>query len=103
MDVLLDPVSEAAAAPPDVATEQCNKTVMYKGGTWIYAEHAYPGKLKNDLAPVHAVAHLVNNAVPMPPGYQDFATTPVVRDGFAAVFCGTQGNASADTVTFVLP
>jgi hypothetical protein len=83
-DALTDPVTEAMAASPIIATENCNGT---------YAEHAFPGYTVNQLAFVHA---LINNAATIP-GYSQYQMGAHLRDGYAAV-ASTSG-----TVTFILP
>ena len=96
IDALLDPVTEAAAAAPDVSTETCNKSYYPFGDASppvYYAEHYYPGKLVVDLAHVRVI--LPGGGIPL---YTNVVTLPVLRDAYAATTC-TNGS----TVTFVLP
>ena len=101
IDALTDPVKEAMAAPPDVAIETCNKSYVSGVTTIYYAEHSYPGKLVNDLSAVRVIAH-VPGASPIPGPYHDYVTTPIIRDGAAAITCGANA-AVYDKVTFILP
>jgi hypothetical protein len=107
-DALLSPVPEAAAAtPPTVATESCSvQSQAVAGVSYLYAVHAFPGKTKTDLAALRVVGHIIES-VPLLPGYEDTANVPVyVKDGEAAVHCGTVDkttDAFFDKVTFILP
>ena len=90
--------STAGVTPPDVATERC--TNVYDAGPgYLYAEHAYPGKTTTDLAALRVVVHYVVPQV----GYSQSTSTALVRDGSAAVECGTAASPLIDTVTFILP
>jgi hypothetical protein len=104
VDALAEPVAEAKAAlPPDIATEQCNKTASYNGGAgyYMYAEHLYPGKTINDLANIRVVTHLTP-ASPFP-GYEYQTGGAYLANGRAAVPCGTNGSTSSDSIVFILP
>lgn len=101
MDALVSPVPEAQAGPlpPDVVVEQCDKMGLTVGTTtYFYAEHAYPGKSKADLARVGVVVHLPGGSPALGHGYEDVVGSPYVKDGFAAFTC-----AQGQSVTFVLP
>ena len=94
-DALIDPVADAKAGTPDVAVENCNKTV----GPSIYAEHSYPGKTVNDLTPVQVALHYASVPAGLPSGYEHAKIFPTyVKDGAVAVFC----TSPSDTVVFVL-
>jgi hypothetical protein len=100
LDPVLDPVGEAQAAPPDIATESCSRV----GGSYVYAEHAYPGKTVEDLAHLRVVMRYKTDAgVTQLPGYSRFVTLPWLKPGYAAVICGTTAAMYVDDVTFILP
>lgn len=106
VDAMTNPVADAhAALPPDVATEPCNKRAHIgdSGIDYLYAEHAYPGKTKADLTALRQLGHLTSAYVVLP-GYADIAGLGAyVRDGIAAVFCGSSQAPIYDTITFILP
>ena len=104
VDAVTDPVPEAQAGlPPIVAVEPCNKTFVISSTTWVYAEHAFPGKTKTDLASVQTLTHYLPGQMPAPPGYSEELGLPWARDGYSAQLCGTQPTPSVDSVTFILP
>lgn len=107
VDALVDPVVEAnAALPPDVSSEPCDKRSPLgdSGSGYLYAEHQYPGKTKTQLAALLIVGHLATPATAPIAGYPDVAFAAVyVRDGSAAVVCGSYASPSYDNVTFILP
>lgn len=102
LDALTDPVKEAAAAPPDIAVEQCDKLTL-SGPQLLYAEHAYPSKSIVQLAQVVAIGHMKTLATQTIPGYNDGMLPVQLKPGYAAVSCGPPGPNGYDTVTFVLP
>jgi hypothetical protein len=106
VDGVANPVSEASAAPLDVATEPCNKTGTVNGSSFVYAVHEYPGKTVQDLSALRVVSHFVSG--PQRPtiagvAFEQQAGVPFLRDGFAAAFCGASGAPTYDSVTFILP
>lgn len=109
VDGVVDPVKDANAdpLPPDVATEQCDKQGTVGAATYLYAVHAYAGKTVQDLSAVRVVLHYSNGAAQAPTiggtNYDNAVTIPVLRDGSAAVFCGSAGSLIYDKATFILP
>jgi len=104
LDAITNPEHDAIAAPgATVVDEQCDKTFVANTQTQVYAEHAFPGKTKNDLAGVQAVVHYHPGVFSPPPGYADQVWGVLVKDGAVAVQCGAQSSPSLDGVTFILP
>ena len=100
-DAVTNPVGEAAAGPTaTVVTEPCNKTGTNLGGTsFPYAEHAFPGKTKADLATLSFTINEGKDIWTSPAGYQTVIGAGAwIKDGSVAVTC-----AATSTVTFVLP
>jgi hypothetical protein len=98
LDALLDPVSEAHAGMPIVATENCNKQFMSQA----YAEHLFTGYTAQQLALTVALVHFTSGANPLG-SYPYTQQAAAVKDGAVAVICGPASNPVFDTVTFVLP
>jgi len=94
VDGLSDPVSEAAAGPvpPDVAVETCTKTMLANGVASHVAVHAYPGKTAAELARVRVIMRDAASVATIDGQAFDGVFNPLVRDGFAAVYCGPQAN-----------
>jgi hypothetical protein len=90
--------SAADDASLDVATEICDKKTP--DGKLSYAEHAYPGRTKAELARAAAFISVADPTA-VPSGY-DSATMSylLIRDGAVAAVCN---NAEGKTITFVLP
>ena len=109
VDALANPVGDAKAEPlpPDVATEQCNKTGTFGGNPSNFAVHDYPGKTVEELSAVRMVAHLASVQKADIGGVYDYSLTVLnasVRAGSVAVYCGAVGgNQAYDSVTFVMP
>ncbi len=110
VDALANPVGDAKAEslPPDVATEQCNKTGTLGPTPSNFAVHDYPGKSVEELSAVRVIGHIASVAKPSIGGNSYDHTTSVLnsslRPGSVAVYCGATGGSQAyDTVTFVLP
>lgn len=107
VDALASPVRDAhAAVPPDVAVEECSLRVPINdaGGTYIFAEHRYPGKTARDLAALTVVGHLTPVTISsLPPGYESQIGLAYIKDGSAAVQCGAYTSLYFDRVTFILP
>lgn len=103
-DAIAGPSGDGAGPPsplaPDLATEQCSQNYVLDGLTYLYAEHAYPGKSMTDLARVTALGHTL-------PGMNQVDNWPAetrsvsVRDGYVAVSCGTTAVQVLDSVIFV--
>lgn len=104
-----------APAPVSTFTEPCDKSSVDAFPNiamgWNYAEHAFPGRTKIELARVVAIAHLVPGAGAIPTiaaasqvGYEDVTMPVYVRDGAVAVVCRNMSQPSTiDFVTFVAP
>jgi hypothetical protein len=92
--------SSKAGGSADVTTETCDK--ITPDGSNYYAEHAYPGRSKIDLARAVAVVSTGTASMPsVPPGYSDVVLSLLlVKDGAVAAICN--GDAGK-TVTFILP
>jgi hypothetical protein len=108
MDALANPVrdAKAQALPPITATESCDKQVPSTNGaiTYLFAEHAFPGKSVNDLAGVRTVLHYAGTIPNNPSGYNDAQGIASLRTGYATVLCGAvQGTSNPTSVTFILP
>lgn len=94
VDGVKNPVGEAAAAP-EIATEPCDKT----NGSYVYAEHDFPGRSKTDLA---RVLVLIEGApAPPVPGYTSYLQSPYIKDGAVIAICGSSA-AAATSATFIL-
>lgn len=111
-DAMSNPVPQADAqslpVPPDVAVEQCiDHPITVTAGDAsatthnFYAEHLYPGKKMSELSAVRAIVHYIDASVLLS-GYENAASTTMIRDGAAAVWCGNQ-KPIYDRVTFILP
>lgn len=93
-DALSPDVREASAAedaeppptpaPPTIDEVVCDK--QYPGVVGVFAEKAYPGRTKEDLARGTVVN--CNVAGNRPPGVCA-ASNPMVGDGIAIAYCGT--------------
>jgi hypothetical protein len=112
-DALANPVPEAAAQSlsPIVATENCDKSWPAPGYTnvsYLYAEHAFPGYTAAQLSAVRALTvYASSTSVPVPPGYTQYQNLAFVRDGYAAIQCGSTTPSGTtltfSSVTFILP
>ena len=116
LDTLTDPVADANAAPPDIATESCSIVTTSGQNVYLWAEHIYPGKTKNELVSVHISGHFTPKALAdqlgmVPAGYTDSLGPLIVgtgyaqaqiKDGAVAVYCGVASNPQFNLVTFVL-
>ncbi len=87
---------------PDVAEEQCDKTIDFGGSPWLAAEHAYPGKSVGDLAMLRVQAHYTA-AAGKPAGYEWVSWEVWATDGKALAACGPTTGTQVDSVRFVLP
>lgn len=108
IDGVVSPEDEASAGPlpPDVATEPCNKSGAIGPTGAVYAVHTYSGKTVNDLSAVRIVTHAAPSSSKHTiegATYEFGGGVPLLRDGAVAVFCGTTGASSYDSVTFILP
>jgi hypothetical protein len=106
VDGVASPVGEASAqnAPPDVATEPCNKKGTGDYAGYVYAVHEYPGKTIAELSAVRVVAHYAKAAhIVEGASFNHYATTALLRDGSAAITCGPASGPSIDSATFILP
>lgn len=87
---------DASASPkPLIDDVKCDKSYATASGTLWYAEHAYAGRSKEDLA--RGVAVICGSSGP--PGFSCYSSPLFVRDGAVSV----AGCAMGDTVRFVLP
>lgn len=103
LDALTNPVPEAQAGPAaDVATEDCDKKHVSGATTYYFAEHAYPGKKLADLVGLRVTMHLDAEVASVGNGYLDSQQLALLKDGSAAVVCGTNTKPNV-TVTFTLP
>jgi hypothetical protein len=98
VDALLDPVSEAKAAPPEIKEAPCDVL----DGASYFAIFDFPAKTTNELARARAIRHTKSSG---PTWYSanDFIT---ISDGMLKVFCDTTGTAPehrVDVVRAILP
>jgi hypothetical protein len=104
LDAIVNPIPEASAGPlpPIVATESCTQQAPDAGTgvTYLYAEHAFPGYTAQQLAGLQI---LNNDAFTSIPGYSQSQGIAYIRDGYAAVICGSPTAQSITSVTFILP
>jgi hypothetical protein len=110
VDAMIDPVPEAAAlpTPPTIADEECAVRVPSGQTTYLYAEHQFLGKTRNELGAVQGIGHSPLSAqiggTPTPPGYDSaLSSLALIRDGAVAFYCGIAGAQTFDRVTFILP
>lgn len=92
-DVLTGGDGKAEAAPPAGWTSDeiaCDKTYDYAGTKVFYAEKAYPGRPREDLAHVIVLDCGTTLVAPTsPPGFPCITRQVSVDDGRLAVTCGS--------------
>ncbi len=103
LSTLLHRQASAEIDPVVVVVESCSRTYTSGIETRAYAEHAFPGVSRRQLASVRAVGHVAPGSAP--PGYEFVVadSSMFVRDGALAVSCGNKGTASFDSVAFLVP
>jgi hypothetical protein len=101
---LLRKASAALEAPAEIVIESCSRSYTAGMETHTYAEHAFPGLSRRQLASVRAIGHLASGRG-APPGYEFVVadSSMFVRDGALAVSCGNKVAASFDSVAFLIP
>jgi hypothetical protein len=102
--VLHGQASAAPLDPVEVIIESCSRTYTSGIDTRTYAEHAFPGVSRRQLASVRAIGH-VPQGTSAPPGYEFVVadSSMFVRDGALAVSCGNEVVASFDSIAFLVP
>lgn len=98
-DAVTDPVGDAQAGDPEVATEHCDKSFISGNTTFVYAEHSFAGRNLNDLGRAVAIRHDASGQTAFPPGYEHQLAGLWVAEGRVAAHC----QSPTDTITFVLP
>jgi hypothetical protein len=97
VDVAIEPMKDAMAAPLATVTAMCKTTAASAGGNTRYAEAAFPGRSRLDLAQaVIVVAYTSADADGYAHGVGGILS---VKDGAVRAVCG----ANATEVTFVVP
>lgn len=101
---IADAKADDAVGPQPIVIEgKCDKTYSTSAGqTFYYAEFAFPGKSKDELAKRATVTQCYSAANGLPPGYQcTTALANAAKDGAVAVLCGSNANMfSSLSVTF---
>ncbi|MBI2389284.1 MAG: hypothetical protein HYV09_06775 [Deltaproteobacteria bacterium] len=103
-DALGGETPKADAAPPAGWTSDevpCDKSFVSSGLTLYYAEKAYPGRTKEDLA--HAIVLDCATEMmgfPVPPTTECGVRPPLLKDGALIAQCG---RGSAGRVRFLVP
>ena len=105
---MLDPVPDAMGQVPEpvVTTTVANCDKEYgPNGVYLYAEAAFPGLAREQLAQklyalVEFAPALVGTSVPT--GFAHLRVEPFLKDGAAGISCGAKSSPSYVNVTFYL-